>query len=78
MAEPAGDAVTLAYPYDTGFTPQALEWQMDNGWSFRTLGGYAHATNPNGRSVTLPSPVRVLDVDRLAQVSPLGSGDLLF
>ena len=56
-ALPAGDPVTLTYPYDTGFTPQALEWQMGSGYRFRTLGGYAHATNPDGHSVTLPSPM---------------------
>jgi hypothetical protein len=51
-AIPNENPVTLTYPYPTGFTTQALTWQMDNGYKFRLLGGYAHATNPNGVMVT--------------------------
>ncbi len=54
-AIPAGDPVTITYPYLTGVTPQAMEWQMDSGYTFRLLGGYAHITNPNGGFVTTPS-----------------------
>jgi hypothetical protein len=53
-AIPAGDPVTITYPYPGGLTPQAMEWQMDSGYTFRLLGGYAHVTNPNGGFVTIP------------------------
>ena len=48
LGYPTGDPVTVTYPYDTGFSPQPLEWQMDSDYSFRSLGGYAHVANPNG------------------------------
>ncbi len=54
-AIPAGDPVTITFPYPTyGFT-QPMEWQMDSGYPFRLLGGYAHVKGPNGGSVTAPS-----------------------
>ena len=49
------DPVTITYPFATGLTPQALEWQMENRYAFRLLGGYAHVTNPKGDLVTAPS-----------------------
>ena len=56
-AIPARDPVTITYPYVTDFAPlEPLEWQMDDRYSFRLLGGYAHVTNPNGELVTTTSP----------------------
>jgi hypothetical protein len=54
-AIPAGDPVTITYPYLRDLTPQAMEWQMDSGYPFRLLGGYAHVRNANGDFVTSPS-----------------------
>ncbi|MGH9079291.1 MAG: hypothetical protein ACRDYE_04270 [Acidimicrobiales bacterium] len=54
-AIPAGDPVTITYPYLRAFTPQPMEWQMDSGYTFRLLGGYAHVRNANGDFVTDPS-----------------------
>ncbi len=51
-AIPAGDPATITYPYPTGLTTQPLTWQMDAGYRFRLVGGYAHATDPNGAQVT--------------------------
>jgi hypothetical protein len=56
-AIPANDPVTLTYPYATGFTPKALEWQLDSGYAFRLLGGYAHVRNSSGKLVTVPIPM---------------------
>ena len=56
-AIPAGDPVTITYPYPTFFpapTAQPLGWQMDSGYPFRLLGGYAHVTDANGDNLILP------------------------
>jgi hypothetical protein len=55
VTTPAGDPVTITYPFANGLTPQAMEWQMDGGYTFRLLGGYAHVTDPKGGLVTAPS-----------------------
>ena len=54
-AIPGGDPVTITYPYLRDLTPQPMEWQMDSGYPFRLLGGYAHVRGANGDSVTAPS-----------------------
>jgi hypothetical protein len=54
-AVPAGDPVTITYPYLDDLTPQPMEWQMDSGYPFRLLGGYAHVRGANGESVTAPT-----------------------
>ena len=55
-AIPAGDPVTITYPYPTGtYHRKPMEWQMDSGYTFRLLGGYAHVANPDGDFVTVPS-----------------------
>ena len=57
-AVPAGDPVTITYPYPTNFTAvtaQPLGWQMDSRYTFRLLGGYAHIRHPNGGSYTIPT-----------------------
>ncbi len=69
-AIPAGDPVTLTYPYVNYLTPQPMEWQMDSGYPFRLLGGYAHGTNQNGDSVTTPSLMNPPDLQQflIAQI----------
>ena len=57
-AIPAGDPVAVTYPYPTLFTDpsqQPLGWQMESGYNFRLLGGYAHFTGPDGADLTLPT-----------------------
>jgi len=59
-AIPAGDPVTITYPYPTFFpapTAQPLGWQMDSGYAFRLMGGYAHVTDPSGDNLILPPPM---------------------
>ena len=54
-AIPAGDPVTITFPYPTYGLTQPMEWQMESGYTFRLLGGYAHVKGPNGGLVTVPS-----------------------
>ena len=57
-AIPKGDPVAITYPYPTLFTDpaqQPLGWQMESGYNFRLLGGYAHFTDPHGDDLTLPT-----------------------
>lgn len=51
---PASDPVTITFPYLTYAFLQPMEWQMDSGYAFRLLGGYAHT--PNGTGPSLMSP----------------------
>jgi hypothetical protein len=56
-AIPKGNPVALTYPYPTTFTEisqQPMLWQMDSGYGFRLLGGYAHALGPNGADLVFP------------------------
>jgi hypothetical protein len=56
-AIPAGDPVTITYPYPTFFTApsaQPLGWQMDSGYPFRLLGGSARVTDTKGDNQILP------------------------
>jgi hypothetical protein len=54
-AVPAGDPVSITYPYDTVFLTEPMLWQADAGFSFRLLGGYALRRGPRGRGTTLPA-----------------------
>ena len=54
-AIPAGDPVTITFPYPTYGFIQPMQWQMDSGYTFRLLGGYAHVKDSSGDMVTTPS-----------------------
>jgi hypothetical protein len=56
-AIPAGDPVAITYPYSTTFvvpTDQPMGWQMQSGYPFRLLGGYAHVTDRHGDNLIVP------------------------
>jgi hypothetical protein len=56
-AIPGGDPVAITFPFPTTFTAvsaQPMGWQMDSGYNFRLLGGYAHALGPSGSDIVLP------------------------
>jgi hypothetical protein len=74
-AIPARDPVAITYPYANAFAMEPLEWQMDDRYSFRLLGGYAHVTNRSGEFVTTPSPLSPPGLQQflLAQVFRRGS-----
>jgi hypothetical protein len=80
-AIPPGDPITVTYPYDTEtITPpeQPLGWQMDAGYTFRLLGGYARVRGPNGGPTLMPARMspsalqRFLAAQRYSGVSPYG------
>ena len=59
---PAGDPVALTYPYDIGAGPagrwyQPMLWQVEDGFEFRQLAGYAYHALPGGQPSLLPTPM---------------------
>ena len=79
-AIPAGDPVIITYPYPTIFiTPTALPlgWQMDSGYTFRLLGGFAHVTDPKGANVMYPALMSPSGLQRFLVGQP-ASPDLVF
>jgi hypothetical protein len=54
-AIPAGDPVTLSYPYLTFYDMQPMVWQADDGFRFRLLGGYAFRPDSSGGPTLAPS-----------------------
>ena len=64
---PAGDPMTITYPNADEFiapTTQPLGWQMDSGYTFRLLGGYAHVTDPKGDNLVVPTLMSPLGLQR--------------
>jgi hypothetical protein len=53
-AIPSGDPVAVTYPYDTAFLTAPMMWQVDAGYSFRLLGGYAYRLDAKGEGSTTP------------------------
>jgi hypothetical protein len=54
-AIPAGEPITITYPYATEFSMQPMVWQTQVGFRFRLLGGYAYHPNPRGRPTLQPN-----------------------
>jgi hypothetical protein len=54
-AIPAGQPVTITYPYATEFTMQPMLWQTQVSFRFRLLGGYAYHPDPRGRPTLQPN-----------------------
>ena len=80
-AIPAGDPITITYPYSndyTALTAQPLGWQMDSGYTFRLLGGYAHATDPNGDNVVFPTLMSPSGLQRFLASQSLSPSVLAF
>ena len=49
-AIPAGDPVTITYPYSTFLEPTPMLWQAEDGFDFRLLGGYAYHPDASGHT----------------------------
>ena len=49
-AIPAGDPVTITYPYSTFLETQPMLWQAEDGFDFRLLGGYAYHPDASGHT----------------------------
>jgi hypothetical protein len=63
-ALPAGDPVTITYPYGTAFSPQPMLWQAEAGYEFRLLGGYAYHPDAGGGPSLFPSVMNPPDLQR--------------
>ena len=62
-AIPGGDPVALTYPYASPLFPEAQLWQMQQGFSFRLMGGYAEHPDVNDRSIGFPNPMHPAGLD---------------
>jgi hypothetical protein len=71
QAVPAGDPVTLTYPYTTYFHVQAMVWQVNDDFDFRLLGGYGF--HPWPRSI---DPSGYLGLDRPLEPVPMNPAGL--
>jgi hypothetical protein len=63
QATPSGDPVALTYPYASPLYPQPMLWQVEEGFRFRLLGGYAEHPDPNGQPTGFPNPFRPAGLD---------------
>lgn len=55
-AIPGGDPAAITYPYDTAdYLNQPMLWQVENGFTFRLLGGYAYHPGRYRRSKLVPN-----------------------
>jgi Bacterial Ig domain len=63
-AVPAGDPVTITYPYGTAFTMQPMLWQAEEGYGFRLLGGYAYHPDASGGPSLYPSVMHPPNLQR--------------
>jgi hypothetical protein len=52
---PNGDPVAITYPYATVYNPEAMLWQVEDGFRFRLLGGYAFHPYSFGLPNLLPN-----------------------
>jgi hypothetical protein len=52
---PAGDPVTITYPYATQFAMQPMQWQTEDSFGFRLLGGYAYHPDASGGPSLIPN-----------------------
>jgi hypothetical protein len=54
---PAGDPITMTYPYDTAQVIEPMFWQATSGYRFRIFGGYVYIRGSNGQGTLLPGPM---------------------
>jgi len=54
-AIPARDPIAITYPYATLYATQPMLWQVEDGFDFRLLGGYAYHPYSNGLPNLYPS-----------------------
>jgi hypothetical protein len=47
-AVPAGEPVTITYPYDTASVTEPMFWQATDSYRFRLIGGYVYTRAPDG------------------------------
>ena len=54
-AIPKGDPVAVTYPYPSWMNAEPLVWQMQDGFSFRLMGGYTFQPDADGRASLVPN-----------------------
>ncbi len=62
VALPQGNPVAVTYPYPSSMNAEAEVWQMQDGFSFRLIGGYALQPAANGRASLAPNPTSPPDL----------------
>ena len=72
---PAGDPITITYPYASNYDTTAMLWQVQDGLRFRLLGGYAYRPGALGRPTLVPP---VMHPGELQQFLAAQGGDLDF
>jgi hypothetical protein len=55
QAVPNGDPTAITFPFASSLAMEPMEWQFDDGFRFRLLGGYAYHPSPNGGAVLTPA-----------------------
>jgi len=55
QAVPNGEPIAITFPYATQYTMEPMQWQFNDGFQFRLLGGYAYHPNQYGDPSLIPS-----------------------
>ncbi len=58
QAVPTGDPVAITFPYAWNLAMQPMQWQFNDGFQFRLLGGYAYHPSPSGGPSLTPAVMR--------------------
>jgi len=62
-AIPAGDPMTVTYPVASPVFTRPMTWQVDSGFRFRLVGGYAEHPDPTGKPTGMPDPLEPEGLD---------------
>jgi hypothetical protein len=66
--------VALAYPFPEFPADQAMLWQVESGWRFRLIGGYAYRRAADGRAALFPAVMPPALVQAVWAAAYAGSG----
>ncbi len=71
-AIPTGNPIAVTYPYPWGHAPEAEVWQMQDGFSFRLMGGYVIKPDAKGNATFVPTLTNPPDLGRYLWYMELG------
>ena len=60
---PSGNPVAITYPYASKTFPQPMQWQFEQNFSFRLIGGYATHPGSNGRLSIFANPLKPRELE---------------
>ncbi|HUY23713.1 MAG TPA: hypothetical protein VMV09_00210 [Candidatus Saccharimonadales bacterium] len=66
--------VVLAYPFPTFPVDSAMLWQVESGWRFRLIGGYAYRRNAEGKAALFPKVLQPAVVQAVWGDAQSGTG----